>query len=79
MPRGKTYTQQTQVIIDKFVRMRVGDSFFIPDVGRLDVEFLRRPVIRLGVGIRIVAVEVDEIYQSAGVRIWREEGKYDEL
>jgi hypothetical protein len=45
----------------------------------MDVEFLRRPIVRIGCGIKILEVEQDEIYQSPGVRIWREEGPYDEL
>lgn len=66
-------------LIEKFARMRIGQSFFIADASRQDVEFLRRPVLRLGVGIRIVQVRSDEIYCMPGVRIWREEGSYDEL
>lgn len=79
MPRGRTADNQTRVLIDKFVRMLPGQSFFIADVERADVEFLRRPVVKLGVGISIHEVDVDEIYQQRGVRIWREEGAFDEL
>ena len=79
MPRGRTAQSQVKILIDKFVRMRPGESFFMADASREDVEFLRRPVIKMGVGIRIVEVERDEIYQARGVRIWRKEGSYDEL
>jgi hypothetical protein len=79
MPREKTGQAQVKVLVDRFVRMLPGQSFFIPDVTRMDVEFLRRPIVRIGCGIKILEVEQDEIYQSPGVRIWREEGPYDEL
>lgn len=79
MPREKTGDRQIAVLVDKFVRMKPGQSFFIPDVSRADVEFLRRPVVRIGCGIKIIQVESDEIYFQPGVRIWREEGEYDEL
>jgi hypothetical protein len=79
MPREKTGQAQVKVLVDRFVRMLPGQSFFIPDVTRKDVEFLRRPVLRIGCGIKILEVEQDEIYQAPGVRIWREEGPYDEL
>lgn len=79
MPRDKTADQQTRVLVEKMKRMLPGQSFFVPDVKRADMEFLRRPVVRAGVGIRIAQVEEDEIYFQPGVRVWREEGEYDEL
>jgi len=79
MPRDKTADQQTRVLVEKMKRMLPGQSFFVPDVKRADMEFLRRPVVKAGVGIRIAQVEEDEIYFQPGVRIWREEGEYDEL
>lgn len=79
MPRGQTADAQVKVLLDKFARMRPGQSFFVPDAVRLDMEFLRRPALKLGCGIKIVQVEQDEIYLQQGVRVWREEGDYDEL
>jgi hypothetical protein len=79
MPRDKTAEQQTRVLVEKLKRMMPGQSFFVPDVTRADMEFLRRPVVKAGVGIRIAQVEEDEIYFQPGVRVWREEGEYDEL
>lgn len=79
MPRDKTADQQTRVLVEKMKRMLPGQSFFVPDVKRADMEFLRRPVVKAGVGIRIAQVEEDEIYFQPGVRVWREEGEYDEL
>jgi len=79
MPRGRTADIQTKVLVDKIAAMVIGKSFFIPGVTREDVEFIRRPVVRMGCGIRIAQVEEDEIYCVPGVRIWREEGEYDEL
>jgi hypothetical protein len=79
MPREKTGQQQIAVIVRKFIAMKPGESFFIADIGTGDVEWLRRPVVAEGCGIKILRVELDEIYQQPGVRIWREEGAYDEL
>lgn len=79
MPRGKTAQSQVDVLIKKFERMRIGQSFFVEGVKRTDMEFLRRPAQRLGLGIRIMHVESDEIYCVPGVRVWREEGEYDDL
>ena len=70
---------QVKALVERFKDLRVGASFFVPDVQPDDVEFLRRPATRAGCGIRIVRVEEDEIYLQPGVRIWREEGSYDEL
>jgi hypothetical protein len=79
MPREKTGQQQINVIVKKFVAMKPGESFFIADLDADDVEWLRRPAVAAGCGITIRRVEHDEIYLQAGVRIWREEGAYDEL
>lgn len=79
MPRGRTSDAQVKVLVDKIVRMLPGQSFFIPDATRLDVEFLRRPVNAAGCGVQIVQVKEDEIYLQEGVRVWRMEGTYDDL
>jgi hypothetical protein len=71
--------ERVEVLVEQFKDMRVGTSFFVPEVEPADVEFLRRPVTRAGCGIKIVRVENDEIYCQPGVRIWREEGSFDEL
>ncbi len=59
--------------------MKIGSSFFVADATPPDLAFLRRPLKVAGVGVRILEVEVDEIYQCHGVRVWREEGQYDQL
>lgn len=79
MPKGRTAQHQVNVLVNKVLAMRIGTSFFVDGVTAQDMVFLRRPVVRAGAGIRIVQVEVDEIYQCHGVRVWREEGVYDEL
>jgi hypothetical protein len=76
MPRT---SQATQSLVAKIRAMRIGASFFVEGVTREDVEFLRRPLKKLGVGAKFVETEYDEIYLCHGVRIWREEGPYDEL
>lgn len=79
MPIERTADQQTKVLMDKFVRMLPGQSFFVADVTVKDMAFMRRPAMVAGCGIRIVNVECDEIYQQQGVRVWRELGTYDDL
>lgn len=79
MPKGRTAAAQTRVLVEKMTWMKPGESFFVEGVNREDMEFLRRPVVKMGMGIRIVEVECDEIYHCYGVRVWREEGPYDEL
>lgn len=79
MPKGRHASSQARAVIAKFKGMVIGHSFFIADVERADMEWLRRPMMAEGVGIKMVRVECDEIYQQPGVRIWRQEGSYDEL
>lgn len=77
--RGRPLPPAIQELVDKVKKYRIGDSFFVPDATRSDVEFLRRPCAARGTPISIVRVEMDEIYQQPGVRVWRREGAYDEL
>lgn len=79
MPRGRTANAQVTTLVNKVKAMVIGHSFFVEGVDREDMEFLRRPLVKLGVGVSIRRIERDEIYQAAGVRVWREEGEYDEL
>ena len=65
--------------IEAFQKFKPGESFFIEGVAPKEVEFLRRPILRSGVGITIRKVDVDPIYQKPGVRIWRQSGPYDDL
>lgn len=71
-PTIKTY-------VDLFKNFKVGESCFVAGQTTRDLEFLRMPFKRAGLGVRIVAVQNDEIYQQPGVRIYREEGEFDEL
>jgi len=79
MPQGRTADAQTRTLVEKMKWMKPGQSFFVEGVTASDMTFLRRPVLKAGMGIRIVEVECDEIYHSHGVRVWREEGDYDVL
>lgn len=66
-------------LVEKMTYMKPGTSFFVEGVTSADMAFLRRPVLKMGMGIMIVEVEFDEIYHCHGVRVWREEGDYDVL
>lgn len=76
---GKQADPEMEEMIDRIAAMRLGHSFFIEGVQCSDVQCLRQPARRRGVGIAIKHVALDEIYQVAGVRVWRKEGAYDEL
>lgn len=77
--RGRPVDARTKQYVDKFLTLKPGQSFFVQDAKSSDLEFLRRPVRKAGVGIRIVEITRDEIYGTRGVRCWREAGEYDEL
>lgn len=66
-------------VVDRFARMKPGQSFFVPDIQVKDLAFLRRPFHAAGLGFTMRRVECDEIYQTAGVRVWRQPGEADEL
>lgn len=70
---------ELQATVDAFAKLRIGASIFIKDATRADVEFLREPLTKLGIGVRIMRVECDLKHECPGVRIWRKRGAYDEL
>lgn len=78
-PPGRPMDDSRKQIIQQFLRLEPGDSFFVQDAKRRDLEFLRKPVMALGANIEIVEVLTDEIYQLPGVRTWRRTGLIDEL
>lgn len=69
--RGRTVNLEDNEQTQKLKAMAVGDSFFVEGAERKDM----RSVINLGkkIGVFLDArrVEQDEIYQTAGVRVWR--------
>lgn len=66
--------------VEQFKDFRPGvDSFFVAGAVSKDLEFLRKPFTRAGLGLLIRRVEFDEIYQTAGVRVFRLAGEYDEI
>jgi len=64
--------------IEKFKAYKIGDSFFVPGKKASDLEYLRRPAIKAGVGIKIRFVESDPVHITSGVRVWRCSGPSDE-
>lgn len=76
---GRPMSQQMASYVDQFKRYKIGQSFFVPGATVADLNFLRRPFKRAGLGATFRRVERDEIYQQAGVRVWREFGEYDDL
>lgn len=65
--------------IERFAAMTPGESFFVKGARSEELEFLRKPFTRAGLGVLIRQVERDDIYKTAGVRVWRMAGEYDEL
>lgn len=77
--RGRPLPPEIQELLDRVKTYRVNDSFFVAGATRSELEFLRRPCLTQGTPVSIQHVELDEIYQQPGVRVWRKEGAYDEL
>lgn len=76
---ARPISQENKLILDRFTRMRPKDSAFVAGIMPSDVEFIRAPLLRRGVGVRIERVAHDPVHHQAGVRVFREEGSYDEL
>lgn len=77
--KGRSESPMILGYVERFQHFKPGQSFFIEGATPGDVEFLRRPILRAGMGITIRAVKCDEIYNKAGVRVWRQSGPYDDL
>jgi hypothetical protein len=78
--RGRPMSPEVRAYVERFKHFRAGkDSFFVEGATAKDLEFLRRPVTRAGMGILIRYVQCDEIHGVAGVRVWRLAGSYDEI
>lgn len=69
---------QITKLVDTFKRFKPGQSFFIPDGTEDDLKILRRPFRLAGLGYSTCAFDTDPIYQSPGIRVWRELGAYDD-
>lgn len=77
--RKRRLSPEAQALVERFKDMLPGQSFFVPGVKQADMVFLRRLFAREGLGYSIHEMSCDEIYQTSGVRVWREHGEYDEL
>lgn len=78
--RGRQKDPAVEAVVKKFLKLKPGkQSFFVEGAKRADLEFLRKRVLAVGAGIRIIELQRDEIYGVAGTRVWREAGEYDEL
>ena len=56
---------------DKISKMAIGDSFFLDGKKPKDVMFLYQAAYAVDAKLQIVAVEVDEVYMTAGTRVKR--------
>lgn len=56
---------------DKIAGMSIGDSFFLEDKKPKDVAFLYQAAYSVDAKVQIVSIDVDEVYQAAGVRVKR--------
>jgi hypothetical protein len=78
-PRGRPADAALAGYVREILALPEDSSIFIADATRVELEFLRKPVREAGAGIEIVSVELDEIYQVPGVRVFRRTGEYDQL
>lgn len=76
--RGRPRDEDVAGLVKQFLAMRPGQSVFIAGSTRADMEFLRAPIHRAGADIEIQTVERDVKHGTAGCRIWRRAGVYDE-
>lgn len=78
--KGRPVSPEIKAYIEAFAAFRPGkDSFFVEGATSADLEFLRKPFHRAGLGVLIRQVECDDHYQKPGVRVWRLAGEYDEI
>lgn len=77
--RGRPMTPAIKAHVERFAAMTPGSSFFVEGAQSQDLEFLRKPFTRAGLGVLIRRVERDEVHKKPGVRVWRLAGSYDEL
>lgn len=78
-PAGRPRDDQLHDYVQRILALKIGTSFFLPDASRDQLEFLRKPCKDAGAQIEICQVTHDEIYGTAGVRVFRREGQYDQL
>ena len=76
-PVGAPMDPKLHAQVRKFLRLKPGQSIFVEGVERKDVEFMRRPVMRAGAGIRIVTMQCDPTHNKPGVRMFRISGEID--
>lgn len=66
-------------LLDKFAAMKPGQSFFVAGASRHQLRFFTVAAQKQGLGCAVRDTACDEIYQTKGVRVWRQKGEYDEL
>ena len=57
---------------DNLAAMQPGESFFVAGAELDDLRFLYALARRSGMKVVIRSVELDEVYLTKGVRVWRE-------
>lgn len=58
---------------DNLAAMKPGESFFVAGAELDDLRFLYALARRSGMKVVIRSVELDEVYLTKGVRVWREQ------
>lgn len=58
---------------DNLAAMQPGESFFVAGAELDDLRFLYALARRSGMKVVIRSVELDEVYLTKGVRVWREQ------
>lgn len=65
-------------MVNEFLKWQVGDSLFIQDAKRSDLQSFRTAAIKAGANMLIVETKNDSIHRKPGVRFWRQAGPYDD-
>lgn len=69
--RGRPISTRRAEYEKKLRALAPGASFFVPDATQDGMSRLRKVAKAIGVTIEIHEVEVDEIYQMPGVRVFK--------
>lgn len=71
MKRGRPISVTRAAYEERLQKLTSGQSFFIPDARQDGMGRLRKVAKAINVDIEIHEVEIDEVYQLPGVRVFR--------
>lgn len=70
--------KEIEAMVKDFAKFKPGQSFFIPNGGKAELDLIRRPFREAGLGYLTRKFTCDPIFKCEGVRVWRQHGSYDD-